>query len=167
MPVLRDMLEHSVVQLLTLLMFVGGFLLDYFNKNEYFFWAIIIVGLTLIAVYFDVKRVRKMYELEVLPIPIVVNVGSDEPARYRLKQLFEILQKETKFKSLQTNLERYRNLTEDDLIFSYQGDIYDKAVIKSFMQIIRYQTKKIKHATSNNVEFHIMFYGRPTAQYPP
>jgi len=162
MPVLKDMLEHSVVQLLTLFMFIGGFLLDYFNKNEYFFWAIIIVGVTLVAVYFDVKRIRRMYEIEVLPIPIVVNVGSDEPAKYRLLQLFTLLEEKTPFKALQTNLKRYRNLVEDDLTFTYYGDMYDKEQIKSFMQIIRYQLKKIKHATPNKVEFHVISYGRPS-----
>jgi hypothetical protein len=161
MNFLKDMAEHPIVQGISIAGIITGFALDSMDKSEYFSWAAIIITMVLIYVAYEVYSKRKMYQTEVLPIPIAVNIDSSETSTYVLKNLFDELEKNTKLKNLKTNLKRYRNIVDDDLSFTYNGDLYDKKRILSFMQIIKYQIRKIKENTPNKVEFHLAYYKRP------
>ena len=161
MKFIKDVTEHPIVQGMTVVILILSYVLDAYGKQEYFTWAAGVIALFIVLVGFLVYRQRKLYKQEILPIPIVINIDSDESARYVLKKLFDQLEKNSKLKNLQMNLKRYRNIVEDDLIFTYSGDLYDKDRIVSFMQIIKYQIKKIKENTPNKVEFHLAYYKRP------
>jgi len=161
MKFIKDVTEHPIVQGMTVVILILSYVLDAYDKQEYFTWAAGVIAVFIVLVGFLVYRQRKLYKQEILPIPIVINIDSDESARYVLKKLFDQLEKNSKLKNLQMNLKRYRNIVEDDLIFTYSGDLYDKDRIISFMQIIKYQIKKIKENTPNKVEFHLAYYKRP------
>ena len=161
MKFIKDVTEHPIVQGMTVVILILSYVLDAYDKQEYFTWAAGVIAVFIVLVGFLVYRQRKLYKQEILPIPIVINIDSDESARYVLKKLFDQLEKNSKLKNLQMNLKRYRNIVEDDLIFTYSGDLYDKDRIVSFMQIIKYQIKKIKENTPNKVEFHLAYYKRP------
>ncbi len=161
MKFIKDVTEHPIVQGLTVVILILSYVLDAYSKQEYFTWAAGVIALLIFLVGILVYRQRKLYDQEILPIPIVVNIDSDESARYVLKKLFDQLEKNSKLQNLQMNLKRYRNIVEDDLVFTYSGDLYDKDRIISFMQIIKYQIKKIKENTPNKVEFHLAYYKRP------
>lgn len=155
------MTEHPIAQGLGLAAIITGFALDSLGKTEYFSWAAKIIVVVLLYVAYEVYTERKMYKTKVLPIPIVVNINSDITGEYALNSLFEEIEKNSKFKNLKANLKKYRNIIEDDLVFTYKGDLYKKEEIITFMQIIRYQVRKIKENIPNQVEFHLAYYKRP------
>ena len=161
MNTVDEILETGYIKSLTLVIFIIPFVLDALGKTEYYFIAFIVAAFIVLLSYLDVKKRQKLYETEVLPIPIVVSIEPNVKSRYILKNLFSDLEKKTNLKDLQKNLQRYRNITDDELIFNYNGDLYDKERIISFMQIVRYQIAKIKENTSNQVEFHLAYHSRP------
>jgi len=155
------MMEHPMIQGIGILSLFLGFGLDSMGKTEYFLWAAIAVGIVIVGISIDVSLKRKLYNTDTLPIPIVVNVDSELSSKYVLKNLFDEIEKDTQFKHLRRNLKHYKNIFEEDLLFTYTGDLYDKEKIISFMQIIKYQIRKIKESTPNKVEFHLAYYKRP------
>jgi len=157
----KDMSEHPGVQILTVLGLVSGATLDGLNKQEYFLWIAGMTGILLLIIAYLVSRERKVYDTEILPIPIVINIDSNEATSYVLKNLFTQLEQDSKFKNLRNNLKRYRSIVENDLMFTYSGDLYDKERMISFMQLIKYQITKIKESVPNKVEFHLAYYKRP------
>ncbi len=157
----KDMMEHPLIQGLGILSLILGFGLDSVDKTEYFFWAATAIGIVLIGISIDVYLKRKLYNTDTLPIPIVINVDSELKVKHVLKNLFKEIEKNTQFKHLRRNLKHYKNIVEDDLVFTYTGDLKDKEKMISFIQIIKYQIRKIKESTPNKVEFHVAYYKKP------
>jgi len=47
------------------------------------------------------------------------------------------------------------------LIYKYDGDMYDRARLSSFLNIIRYALNDIQKRMENKIQFHILFLRRP------
>jgi len=161
MNIMDEILENGYVKILSTIALVIPFALDALGKTDYYFIAFVIALVTILIAYYDVNKRRKLYKTEVLPIPIVISIDPNVKSKYVLDNLFSDLETKSEFKNLKKNLKRYRNIIEDDLIFDYNGDLYDKERIISFIQIIKYQVTKIKESTGNRVQFHLAYYSRP------
>jgi len=161
MSSIDEILENKYAKILTLFLFLIPFVLDALGKSEYYFMAFGVAFFILMFAYRDVKQRQKLYKTEILPIPIVISIDPNVKSKYVLDKLFSELEQKSEFKDLKKNLKRYRNIIEDDLIFDYNGDIYDKERMISFIQIVKYQITKIKETTSNKVQFHLAYYSRP------
>jgi hypothetical protein len=161
MKIINEILETGYVKLLSGFALVIPFALDAWNKTEYYIIAFAIAVVTFVIAYYDVSKRRKLYKTEILPIPIVIAIDPNEKPKYVLNNLFRNLEAKSEFKDLKKNLKRYRNIIEDDLIFNYNGDLYDKERLISFIQLIKYQITKIKESTGNKVQFHLAYYSRP------
>lgn len=161
MNIIAEVMDHVYIKILSIFVLMAGYILDALGKSEYFYLAFGVVFFVIVAAYIDVRKIKKIYEQEVLPVPIVINIDSNDSAKYVLNNLFEELEKKSEFQKLQQNLKKYKNVVEDDLIFTYSGNLYDKERLISFFQIIKYQITKIKENIPNKVEFHIAYYKRP------
>lgn len=161
MNILEETLESKYVKYLSLCILILPFTLDALGETHYFVLATIGAALLLLFAFIEVLIKRKLYKSETLTIPIVIAIEPDIPAKYALQKLFTELEKKGKLKNLKKNLKKYRNIVEDDLIFDYKGDLYNKEAVISFMQIIHYQISKIRQNIPNQVEFHIIYYSRP------
>ena len=156
-----EILENKYAKFLTLFLFLIPFVLDALGKSEYYFIAFGLTFIVLLIAYIDVKHRQKLYKTEILPIPIVITIEPNVKSKYVLDKLFKELEQKSEFKDLKKNLQRYRNITVEDLIFDYNGDIYDKGRMLSFIQIVKYQITKLKEANSNKVQFHLAYYSKP------
>ncbi len=161
MNFIKELIEHPLIGLLGISTIILGYILDSFNKSEYFIYASLIAAIIIIFAVVNIISNRKQYNQETLQIPIVINVDSNESAKYTLELLIKQIEKEYGYSNLKKNLKQYRNIVDDDLAFTYSGDIFDTKRLISFMQIIRYQITKIKEHTPNKVQFHLVSYKRP------
>ena len=161
MKIIDEILENGFVKILSTIILVVPFALDALGKTDYYYIAFAIALITVLIAYYDVHKRRKLYKTEVLPIPIVISIEPNVKSKYVLDNLFKDLEEKSEFKDLKKNLKRYRNIIENDLIFDYNGDLYDKERIISFIQIIKYQITKIKESTGKRVQFHLAYYSRP------
>lgn len=162
MNIFDEVLENRFVKYLSLSILVLPFILDALSDKIYFYGASAFAAVLLLLALMDVMRQKKLYETEVLTIPVVVGFEPNVSTKYTLNRLFEILQREGELKDLKKNLKKYRNITEEELIFEYKGDLYNKDSLVSFLQIIRYQITKIKQENPNRVQFHLINYTRPS-----
>lgn len=162
MNVFDEVLENRFVKYLSLSILVLPFILDALSDKIYFYGASAFAAFLLVLAFVDVMKKKKLYETEVLTIPIVVGFEPNVSTKYTLKKLFDTLEEEGSLKDLKKNLKKYRDITEEELVFEYKGDLYNKDSLISFMQIIRYQITKIKQENPSCVQFHLLNYTRPS-----
>ena len=98
-------------------------------------------------------------------IPVVINVDSNKSSAHIFDNLIKEIEKKYSIKDLEEGLKKYLDILRDELVFDYNGDIYDKNRLISFMQIIRYQLNKIEQNTQSRVEFHLAYYQRPSVGF--
>jgi hypothetical protein len=167
MKLIKEFSEHPYIQLLGVFAIIIGYLLDYLGKNNYFSYAIIIGIVIMIYTVYVIWKEKKKYESqEHLPIPIVIKIDSNISSKYVLNNLFKKIEYDYKISNLKENLKKYRNIVEDELVFNYEGDIYNQKKVINFLQIIKYQITKIKENIPNKVQFHIAYYKRPALGFP-
>lgn len=162
MKVLSDIAEHNNIKILSIFTIGLGFALDALNQTEYFYIAMIIVVIVLLITTLDTLKMHKVYKTDTIHIPIVINISSNESVKYALKNLFKDIEQKEGLKNLKHNLKKYNNIVEDDLVFHYNGDIFDTKRFISFTQIIKYQITKIKENLPNKVHFHLAYYNKPS-----
>jgi len=165
MNVISEVLDHVYIKVLSIVVLMSGFVLDALGKSEYFYLAFIVVVVVVFVTFLNVLKTKKVYEKEILPVPVVINIDSNDSAKYVLNKLFVEIEKKSEFEDLKENLKKYKNVVEDDLVFTYSGDIYNKEKLISFLQIIKYQITKIKENIPNKVEFHLAYYKRPAIAF--
>ena len=100
--------------------------------------ALFIIGIWLESQKYD------LYKHQAIPLPIVINIDNPANSNKALQSLFNIIETENKYKDHQNNLDQYLNISETDLIFNYSCDIYDQEMLKTFLQILRYNLEKLK-----------------------
>jgi hypothetical protein len=105
----------------------------------------------------DEYRRRKVYSSKNIPIPLVFNISNPADSKSALNSLFEILNSE--YPNHKENLEKYFNIIEDDLIFKYDGDIFNEKRFIDFLKITKHEIKKLEAQTPKNVNYHIVYIG--------
>ena len=109
----------------------------------------------------DEYRMRKFYTNEVLPIPIIISVDDPKPLNAIYLSITKEIEKDKRFKDIEKKLNRYFNISRNDLLFQYNGSMYDNERLISFLQIIRYSLNAIERRFDNKVQFHIAYLKRP------
>ena len=121
-----------------------------------------LAAIVLFVGYLEEKKKAKLYKNGTVPVPIVINVGDNtDNTNYLALLVSEIEKNDEQFVDFQTNLAKYFNITEDMLMFKYDGDLYDNNRLISFLQIIRYELNDIQSRLQGNAHFHIFFLRRP------
>ncbi len=162
---MNDFLENRYIKLISILVIPLGFFADGMSKSEYFIGVLIIILFFFILAFIDNRKMKSLYDEHTIPIPIVINIDSNESTIYVLNHLFKEIETNSSFKNLKKNLKHYRNIVSEDLMFEYKGDLYDKERLISFIQIIKYQITKIKENTPNKVQFHLAYYKKPAVGF--
>lgn len=152
---ITNILSNIYIQISLIFIALGGLISDQFG---YGYWKVLILVflLILVAVYDEFKK-RKIYTSENIPIPLVFNISNPADSKTALQDLFKILDKE--YPNHKNNLKKYFNIIENDLIFKYDGDIFDEERFIDFLKITKHQLKKLDAQTPQNIHFHIVYIG--------
>jgi hypothetical protein len=89
----------------------------------------------------------------------VIKIANPADSNKALQSLFNIIETENKYKDHKNNLDQYLNVSETDLIFNYSCDIYDQEMLKTFLQILRYNLEKLKKKTPQNTIIYLAYIG--------
>lgn len=118
-----------------------------------------------IILFIGIRRendIANLYNNEIIPIPLLISIDDNTPIKMLFKSLLSKIQEEdSRFQHLMDKLEKYFNITDDMLMFKYEGDLYDNARLISFLQIIRYELNDVQHRLDNKAQFHILYLRRP------
>jgi len=152
---LNNTFSNIYTQIALVLAAFGGLVSDQMGGG---YFAVIAVALAVIAyaVYDENKR-HKLYSKQNIPIPLVFNISNPANSNTALEALFEILNKE--YPEHKKNLEKYFNIIENDLIFKYDGNIFDEKHFIDFLKITKHDIKKLEAQTPQNIHFHIVYIG--------
>ncbi len=134
-----------------------AFLADYFGMPYAYLFAALFVLLMFVLAYLDERRKAKLYAQPNIPVPIVFNISNPADSRSALASLFGILQ--NAYPHHEANLKKYFNITPEDLIFKYDGDIFDEARFTDFLKIAKHDIKRLEARTPKNVHFHMVYIG--------
>ncbi len=134
---------------------IGGLLSDQFG---YGYWKVlVVVGVFLLFAFFDEYKRKKVYSAENIPLPLVINISNPADSLTALNSIFETLAKN--YPNHKKNLKTYFNIIEKDLIFKYDGDIFDEERFIDFLKITKHQIKKLDAQTPKNIHFHVVYIG--------
>jgi hypothetical protein len=152
---LKNILSNLWTNLALIIAAFGGLVSD---QIGYGYGVAIMISLPFIlfAIY-DEYRKHKIYSSEHIPIPIVFNISNPANSKTALNTLFSILDKD--FPEHKTHLAKYFNIIEDDLIFAYNGDIFDEERFIDFLKITKHDIKKLDAKTPKNIDYHIIYIG--------
>lgn len=152
---LNNILSNIYTQIALIFAAFGGLVSDQIGGG---YAAVVIITLAVIAygVYDEYKK-KKIYSQQNIPIPLVFNISNPADSKSALNALYEIL--EENYPDHKENLKKYFNIIEDDLIFKYDGDIFDEQRFIDFLKITKHEIKKLDARTPKNVHFHIVYIG--------
>ena len=152
---LNNILSNIYTQIALIIAAFGGLVSDQFSGG---YFAVIVIALTIIsyAVYDEFKK-HKIYSQQNIPIPLVFNISNPADSKTALNSLFRILGE--KYPDHKKNLKKHFNILENDLIFKYDGDIFDEKRFIDFLKITKHNLKKLDAQTPQNIHFHIVYIG--------
>ena len=159
---IQNVLENAYFQFISIAVILLGVFADALANTLYYYSLGSVVALFILLAIWDVRRMQKIYQKDTLHIPVVINVAAKHNAGHIFNTLVKDIEKKHALSSLEKNLKRYSNIFKDDLIFEYNGDIYNKKSLISFIQIISYQLNKIQANSANKVVFHLAYYKLPS-----
>lgn len=134
---------------------LGGLLSDQIGKG--YIWVILVATIFILYAIYDEYNTKKIYQQRNLSIPVIFNISNPTDSKSTLNILFSQLEKE--YSDHKENLEKYFNIIEDDLIFHYNGDIYDEDRFIDFLKISKHGIKKLEAQTPKDVHFHVVYIG--------
>ena len=153
----NNILSNKYTQIVTFLAIPMAFLADFSGFGFSYLIASIIVITFLGLAFKDEQNKSLLYSQKNIPIPIVFNISNPADSKSALGSLFEILNEE--YSDHKQNLEKYFNIIENDLIFKYDGDIFDEKRFIDFLKITKHDIKKLEAQTNKNIHFHIVYIG--------
>ncbi len=150
-----NILSNIYTQISLIFAALGGLIADQIGTG---YATVIIVALFGIsyAVYDEYKN-KKIYSKQNIPIPLVFNISNPADSKSALNALFAILDKE--YPNHQKNLQKYFNIIENDLIFKYDGNIFEQERFIDFLKITKHELKKLDAQTPQNIHLHIIYIG--------
>jgi len=152
---LNNILSNIYTQVALIFAAFGGLISDQIGGGYFVVIVISLFGI-LYAIY-DEKKNKKIYAEQNIPIPLVFNISNPADSKTALNALFKIL--DERFPNLEENLKKYFNIIEDDLIFKYDGDIFNEKRFIDFLKVTKHDIKKIEAQTPQNINFHIVYIG--------
>jgi len=154
---LENILSNKFVTIAGILAVPAAFLADTTGKSYAYFIAFFIVTALFAAAYFDERKKLRIYTKETLHLPLIFNISNPADPKTALNSLFTILNKN--FPNHKNNLKKYLNIIEDDLIFRYDGDIFNEMRFIDFLKITKHDIKQLQKRTVKNVHYHIVYIG--------
>jgi len=152
---LKNIFSNTYSQLSLAVAAVGGLVSDEIGQG----YGVVLLLAALLFLYalFDEQKNLKIYTQNNLPIPVVFNVSNPADAKSALSILFNTLEKE--YPNHKENLKKHFNIIETDLIFKYDGDIFNEKRFIDFLKISKHNIKKLEAQTPKNVDFHVVYIG--------
>ena len=137
--------------------FLGGIApLLFSNYNSIIFG--IVVAIFLIGIAIEAKK-YKIYNEDALAIPVVINIANPANSLDALNSLFNLIQSRTQYRNYRANINKYLSITESDLVYKYDGDIFDTDRLKDFLKITKHDLERLKRKTPQNSIFHLVYIG--------
>jgi hypothetical protein len=154
---LEKLLANQYYQIAALIAVPLAFAAD--MVGTYYAYAVaflIVLGLFLYG-WIDERKKEKLYSKPNIPIPLIFNISNPADSKSALSSIFNIVDKE--YPNHKENLAKYFNITQNDLIFKYDGDIFDERRFIDFLKIAKHEIKKLEAKIPQNVNFHIVYMG--------
>lgn len=138
---------------------------DALGGGKYFWWLFGALAVLFLFGFFDELKKQKKLKKETIHIPIVVKVDNGPDPKYVLHDLIEKIEKQNEIKDYEETLKKYLGINLENLVFEYNGSIYDFDRLMSFHRIIRYQINMIEKQLDGRVQFHLAYYKRPSVGF--
>jgi hypothetical protein len=151
----NNVLTNANTQIALIIGAIGGLISDALNSG--YFIVIIISAAGILYGWWDEEKKKKLYLQASIPIPLVFNISNPANSKNALTSLFDILNKD--YPEHKENLKKYFNIIEDDLLFQYDGDIFDEERFIDFLKISKHEIKKLESQIPKNTHFHIIYIG--------
>ena len=166
---MEEFLSNKYIQIGSFISIPLAFLADYcsqidfFSKNNegnipYFIAFFVILILFIIGV-FNEYRLKKLYNSKNIPLPIVFNISNPNSSESALFSLYEKIEEDGKFLNHKKNLEKYLKIIDDDLIFKYDGDIFNEDRFIDFLKIVKHDISQLQKRIKKDIHFHIVYIG--------
>jgi hypothetical protein len=152
---LNKIISNTYTQASLIFGALGGLLSDALNMGYTTVTTLAFIGVC--YGWYDENRKKKIYSKPNIPIPLVFNISNPADSKSTLSSLFNILNKD--YPEHQENLKKYFNIIEDDLLFKYDGDIFDEERFVDFLKVTKHDIKKLDAKTPQNINFHIIYIG--------
>jgi len=150
-----NILSNIYTQISLIVAALGGLIADQIGTGYAMVIIVALFGISY-AVYDEYKN-KKIYSKQNIPIPLVFNISNPADSKSALNALFAILDKE--YPNHQKNLQKYFNIIENDLIFKYDGNIFEQERFIDFLKITKHELKKLDAQTPQNIHLHIIYIG--------
>jgi len=152
---IQNILSNIYTQIALVFSAFGGLLSDQLGGG---YVVVIMISLLILAyAIYDEYKKEKIYSAKNLPVPVVFNISNPADAKNALNALFEIINQTHPHHK--ANLEKYCNIIEEDLIFKYDGDIFNEKRFIDFLKVTKHDIKKLEAKTPQNIHFHIVYIG--------
>ncbi|MDY0123765.1 SAVED domain-containing protein [Sulfurimonas sp.] len=162
---MKEFLNHIYIQTGLIIIAIMGLLGDYIEYNLIYAIAIVVAFIAIGLAWLNIRKERKFYIQENIPIPLVIRVDSNKSPEHIFDNLVQDIEKKYSLSDLEQNLKKYLNIVREELIFEYTGDIYNKSSLISFIQIISYQLNKLQQNAKGRIKFHLAYYQRPSVGF--
>lgn len=135
----------------------GGVLADQFGAGYVIVFVLALC--TFVAGVWNESQKSKIYQSEAIPLPIVLNISNPANSVNALNSLFDLIEKKEKYHNHRQDITKYLNIVESDLIFNYQGDIFEIDRLKDFLKITKHNLEKLKAHTPRNTTLYLAYIG--------
>lgn len=152
---IKDIYSNFFTQLALALGAIGGLMADQLGRG--YSIVLVLTGFIIAYAIYDEYKKKQLYIKQNIPIPIVFNISNPADSKSSLNAIFKILEK--KYPNHKENLEKYFNIIERDLIFKYDGDIFNEKRFIDFLKITKHDIKKLEAQTPQNIDLHIVYIG--------
>lgn len=119
----------------------------------------------MIGIAIEAKK-YKIYTENALPIPVVINIANPADSLDALNSLFNLIQSRTQYRNYRENINKYLSITESDLVYKYEGDIFDRDRLEDFLKITKHDLERVKRKTPQNSIFYLVYIGPISVAFP-
>lgn len=116
------------------------------------------IAIFLIGIAVQAKK-YKIYTENALPIPVVINIANPANSFDALNSLFNLIQSRAQYRSYRENINKYLSITESDLVYEYEGNIFDRDRLEDFLKITKHDLERLKRKTPQNSIFYLVYIG--------
>lgn len=134
------------------------------DKMYYWWFSGGLFILFIFGIYDEIKKSKKLSS-DTIHIPMVIKVDDGPDLKYVMKNLLEKIEEKFGFNEYDDLLLKYHSINLDDLLFEYNGSIYEFDRLMNFARIIKYNVTKIEKQLKGKVKFHVAYYRRPSVGF--
>jgi hypothetical protein len=141
----------------SLLAMFGALFADALGKG--YLGVLGVAGLLFIYGIWDELRKTNIYQHDAIPLPVVINIANPASSQNALNCLFNIIEKDHRYRNHRKHLAQYLTLEASDLVFDYSGDIHNLEMLKDFLKITRHNLERLKGKTPKNTTLYLAYIG--------